>query len=75
MITAVTICYYESIENCVDYATWILQFSICLTALKYHLINAVIHNQKERFMTCGAMKNSFNILDNDRKNMFFIYFK
>ena len=35
---------YATIENCVAYATFILQFSICLTARQCHLTNAVIHN-------------------------------
>ena len=33
------------IENCVDYRTFILQFSICLTAIKGAIIHAVIHNK------------------------------
>ena len=31
------------IENCVAYITFILQFSICITARQCHLTNAVIH--------------------------------
>ena len=34
---------YGYIENCVAYITFILQFSICITARQCHLTNAVIH--------------------------------
>ena len=36
----------QHIENCVAYVTFILQFSICITARQCHLTNAVIHKKQ-----------------------------
>ena len=36
----------EYIENCVAYALFILQFSICITAIRMVISNAVIHRKK-----------------------------
>ena len=49
----------NDIENCVAYITFILQFSICITARQCHLTNAVIHIREVKqkpslrfFITC-----------------------